>query len=380
MLPTCEPEEVGLSSERLQRAFSLLQRWTEDGTLPGATALVARHGKIAGRYYTGWARIEPQPVPIQPDTIFAVASVTKPFTATGLMLLVERGLVSLDQPVRTLLPEFAGPSRDRITLRHFLTHTSGLPEYAPNNEEIRRRHLGLEAFVEAYCQGEPLFEPGTRHSYSNYGFGLTGEIISRVSGRGYHQFIQEEILSPLGMKDSYLQPPEEVWERIAWVWAPNEPHTDYERYNSPYFRRLGIPWGGLYTTPEDLAVFAHLFLTEGRSAEGKIISVATAREMARDQLRGIPGGISSSSESWRSASWGIGWDVKGLKCPHSTGQLTSPQTFSHSGSAGSLLWADPATDVICVLIANRTLESGWTTNEMPRQALFSNAVAASVID
>ena len=380
MLPTCSPKEVGISEERLQRAFALLQKWTEDGTLPGATALVARHGRIAGRFYTGWARMEPKPEPVTRDTIFAVASITKPFTATGLMLLVERGLVSLDQPVRTVLPEFVGPSRDGITLRHFLTHTSGLPEYAPNNQEIRRQHLGLDAFVEAYCQGEPLFEPGTRHSYSNYGFGLTGEIIGRLSGRSYHQFIHEEILAPLGMKDSYMQPPEEVWDRIAWVWAPNEPHTDYERYNSPYFRRLGIPWGCLYTTPEDLALFAQMFLTAGKSAAGKIISPATAREMTRDQLRGIPGGIESSAESWRAASWGLGWDVKGHKAPHSTGQLTSPQTFGHGGSAGSMIWADPVTGVICVLIANRTLESGWTTAEMPRQALFSNAVCAAVVD
>ncbi|HEX2988245.1 MAG TPA: serine hydrolase [Chloroflexota bacterium] len=210
--------------------------------------------------------------------------------------------------------------------------------------------------------------------------GLTGEIISRLSGRGYHQFMHEEILEPLGMRDSYMLPPEEVWERIATVWAPNEPHTDYERYNSPYFRKLGIPWGCLYTTPEDLALFGQMFLTEGRSVGGRIISPATAREMTRDQLRGVPGGIASSSERWEEASWGLGWDVKGNKAPHSTGALTSPRTFSHGGSAGSLMWCDPVTDVICVLIANRTLESDWTTLCEPRQALFSNAVAAAVVD
>ncbi|HEX2988246.1 MAG TPA: serine hydrolase domain-containing protein [Chloroflexota bacterium] len=174
MLPTCKPEEVGLSPVRLERAFDLLRGWTDDGTLPGVTALVARRGKLAGRFFASWASREPSPKPVEADTIFAVASITKPFTATGLMLLVERGLVSLDQPVYTVLPEFAGPTRDGITLRHFLTHTSGLPEYAPNNEEIRRRHLGLDAFVEVYCQGEPTFEPGSRHSYSNYGYRADG--------------------------------------------------------------------------------------------------------------------------------------------------------------------------------------------------------------
>ena len=123
------------------------------------------------------------------------------------MQLVERGLLSIDQPVRELIPEFAGPGKENITLRHFLTHTSGLPEYAEDNEEIRRQQRGLDAFVRSYCRGRLLFPPGSQWSYSNYGFGLAGEIVARFGGRGYHEFVAEEILAPLGMRDSYLQPP-----------------------------------------------------------------------------------------------------------------------------------------------------------------------------
>ena len=380
MLPIGKPEDVGMDKAQLQQAFGLLRSWVEDGTLPGATALVARRGVVVGRCWFGDAVREPERRPIGPDTLFAVASVTKPFTATAVMQLAERGVLSIDQPVQQLLPEFAGPGKEGITLRHFLTHTSGLPEYADDNQEIRRRHLGLDAFVRSYCRGTPLFPPGTQWSYSNYGFGLAGEIIARLGGRGYHQFVAEEILTPLGMHDSSLQPLESIWGRIAWVWLPDEPHTDHERYNSPYFRRLGIPWGGLYTTPEDLAVFAQAFLEHGGTQGRRIVSPATAREMTRNQLGEAVGEAPSPGRACRSASWGLGWDVRGAKAPHNSGALSSPATFGHTGSSGSMLWVDPALELLCVMIGTRSAESGWADGPTPRRALFSNAVVAAVVD
>ena len=379
MLPAGTPEDVGMDSGRLQRAFHLLQGWVEDGTLPGASALVARRGVVVGRCWFGDAIREPARRPITSDTLFAVASVTKPFTATAIMQLAERGTLSIDQPVRELLPEFAGPGKENITLRHFLTHTSGLPEYAEDNEELRQQQRGLDAFVRSYCRGRLLFPAGSQWSYSNFGFGLAGEIIARFSHRGYHEFVTEEILTPLAMRDSYLRPPESVWDRIAWVWLPTEPHTAHERYNSPYFRRLGIPWGGLYTTPEDLAVFAQTVLQGGAHGGRRILGAATAREMTRNQLSESIRDTSGVAR-WRTASWGIGWDVKGNKVPHHSGALTSPATFGHTGSSGSMLWVDPALELVCVMIGTRSAESGWVDAPVPRRALFSNAVAAAVSD
>ena len=379
MLPMGKPEDVGVDPARLNRAFTLLKAWVEDGTLPGVTALVARRGVVVGRFRFGDAAREPERRPIGPDTLFAVASVTKPFTATAIMQLAERGLLSIDQPVRELIPEFAGPGKENITLRHFLTHTSGLPEYAEDNEEIRQQQRGLDAFVRSYCRGRLLFPSGSQWSYSNYGFGLAGEIIARFSGRGYHEFVTEEILAPLGMRDSYLRPPQSVWDRIAWVWLPDEPHTAHERYNSSYFRRLGIPWGGLYTTPGDLAVFAQTFLQGGAHGGRRILGAATAREMTRNQLSESIRDTSGVAR-WRTASWGIGWDVKGNKAPHHSGALTSPVTFGHTGSSGSMLWADPALDLVCVMIGTRSADSGWVDGPVPRRVLFSNAVVAAVCD
>ncbi len=376
MLPVGKPEEVGMDGSRLERAFDLLRQWVKDGTIPGAAALVARRGVIVGRCWYGNAAQNPALAPIGPETLFAVASITKPFTATAIMQLVERGLLSIDQPVRDLLPEFSGPGTETVTLRHFLTHTSGLPEYCPDNEEIRRNHLGLDAFVRSYCRGVPTTAPGASWSYSNYGFGLAGEIVSRLTEHGYHAFVAQEILAPLAMSSTFLQPPEAEWGRIAWVWLPGEAATDYQRYNSAYFRQIGIPWGGLYTTPEDLAVFAQAFLQGGAYLGRRILSPVTVREMTRNQLV-QPRQLPAVAESWSAASWGLGWDVKGSKARHNSGSLTSPRTFGHTGSSGSMLWVAPDLELICVMIGTRLAESGWVD---PRRALFSNAVVCSVAD
>jgi CubicO group peptidase (beta-lactamase class C family) len=381
MLPSADPESVGVSSARLERAFDFARGWVADGTLPAVTALVARRGVVVGRAWAGTMSREPGAPPVGADTLFPVASVTKPFTATAITLLAERGVLSIDQPVLDFIPEFVGdgdPRFARITLRHFLTHTSGLPEYTEENESIRRRHLGLDAFVRAYCQGSLLFDPGTRYSYSNFGYGLLGEIVARASGRGYHEFVAGEILAPTGMKDSYLQPPTDVWPRIADCWLLGEPHTDYERYNSAYFRQLGIPWGGLYTTPDDLAAFGQLFLDGGKAGGESVLAPAIVREMTRDQLDDVPGAKTSLGEEIPAASRGLGWDVKGKKVRTCMGELTALTTFGHTGSSGAMLWVDPTLDLTCVLIGTRTLESGWAMGDWPRQALFSNAVAAAV--
>jgi beta-lactamase class C len=386
MLLNCVPEEVGVSPKRLERAFALLKGWVDDGTAPGVSALVARRGRVVGRFFGGFARLENTPSAVGRDTIFAVASVTKPVTAAALMLLVERGSVSLDQPVQSIIPEFSGPGKEGITVRQLAVHTSGLPERLPDNEELRLRLAGLDDFVRGFCRGEPMFPPGSRFSYSNYGYGLMGEIIRRIGGRSYADFVQEELLRPLGMKDSFLKPPEPLWERIAFVHQLPDSPSDHQHYNSAYSRRMGPPWSGLYTTPEDIAVFGQYFLDGGKSGGGTILSPAATRVMTRDHAGGVPGGFPSDPFQrqstdpflWRSVSWGIGFDVKGMKTPHYFGELTSPAAFGHIGATGSMFWVDPETGLLCVLFVNRALDSGWSREAAPRQALFSNAVAASV--
>ncbi|HEX2186886.1 MAG TPA: serine hydrolase domain-containing protein, partial [Chloroflexota bacterium] len=213
----------------------------------------------------------------------------------------------------------------------------------------------------------------------------------------FHPFVQREILSRLGMEHTSLLPPEEWDGRIAWVERTGQEGLDWEAANSRYYRSLGIPWGGMFSTPRELVRFVDLFLPAAggrlrvgaRAGDGqRLVSPATARVMTSVQFA-PPDAPADLAPELRDAAartpplpaveWGIGWEVKGTKRPHRSGELTSAGTFAHAGATGTMVWADPRTDTVCVLLTNRTLVSGWTT-ERPRQALFSNAVMAAVLE
>jgi beta-lactamase class C len=217
----------------------------------------------------------------------------------------------------------------------------------------------------------------------------------------YHALVHDRILHPLGMRDSALRAPSEWDERTAWVERSGQEGTDYEAANSRYYRELGIPWGGLFSTPRDLVRFADVFLPacggrqrvgleaaqQGTAAAPRIVSAATAALMTQaqwsppDAPADVAVGLRDAAApklSRGAVPWGIGWDVKGAKRGHTSGDLTSPQTFGHTGATGTMVWADPAVDVVCVLLTNRTAASGWNA-DAPRRALFSNAVMAAVL-
>jgi beta-lactamase class C len=406
--------EAGFDPHLLRRAFGLVERWVGQDVLPGAAALVARGGRIAGEAYLGLAaRAEQRPA--DADTVWGLASITKPFTATAVMLMVERGLCSLDEPLADLLPEFldapATPfDRRAVTLRHALAHTSGLPGFSAENFALRRAHEPLETFVASFMRQPLLFAPGTLHYYSNCGILMAAEAVGRALAGTlrqhvatpavgqYHTVVQQHILAPLGMTASSLRPPAEWAGRIARVEQTGQEGKDWEVANSAYYRSLGIPWGGLFSRPRDLVRFADCFLpaaagrqridhTDAVLPGARIVSPATARAMTTIQFAPPDAPADLAPElrdgtppaSPRPAvAWGIGWEIKGTKRPHPSGELTSTATYGHLGSTGTMVWADPATEVVCILLTNRTLASGWT-DERPRQALFSNAVMAAAV-
>ena len=406
--------EASLDPAGLRRAFGLLESWIDEGVLPGAAAIVTRGGRVAGEAYLGVAnRAKEQPV--TSDTIWSLASITKPFTATAVMILVERGMLSLDDPLYRLVPEFLGApatafDRRLVTPRHVLAHCSGLPGFSPDNNALRKEHRPLEDFVRSFGRQPLFFAPGAFHLYSNPGILMAAEVVGRavagalgaeaeepLVGR-YHRFVEEEILAPLGMTLSALHPPAAWDNRIARVERTGQEGLDWEGANSSYYRSLGIPWGGMFSRPRDLVRFVDLFLpaASGRQRVGldpegavdapRIVSPATAREMISIQFA-PPDAPVHLAPNLRDAAartpplpaveWGIGWEVKGTKRPHSSGELTSAATYIHRGATGTMVWADPRVDLACVLLTNRTLVSGWTT-ERPRQAMFSNAVMAAV--
>jgi CubicO group peptidase (beta-lactamase class C family) len=405
--------EAGLDPVALRRAFELLVGWVEAGIIPGAAAVVTRGGLVAGEAYVGTAQ-RARGRPVDSGTVWSLASITKPFTAAAVMLQVEQGVLTLDEPLYRLLPELlAAPAtpfdRRAITLRHVLAHCSGLPGFSEDNLALRKAHRPLEDFVRSFARQPLLFAPGAAHYYSNVGILMAAEVVGRsLAGtlgrevstpevRRLHPFVRERILAPLGMASSGFCPPAEWDDRIAWVEGTGQEGLDWEMANSAYYRQLGIPWGGVFSTARDLARFVDVFLPKagGRRRVGlapgeasvRVVSSATARAMVAVQFA-PPDAPADLAPELRDAAprvpplpaveWGIGWEVKGTKRGHFSGDLTSPAAYGHLGASGTMAWADPETDVACVLLTNRTLVSGWT-RERPRQAMFGNAVMAAVL-
>jgi len=359
------PDSLGLSAERLAAADAVLKRSVQDGVITGAAAAVFRQGRRAHLAAFGRRAKGEASAPSLPDTIFLVASLTKPVVCAGAMLLVQDGLLTLDQPVAPLLKGFGKKGKDRITVRHLFTHTSGLPDQLPENPELRQRRAPIEDFVQAVFSVEPLFPAGSRISYQSMGILMLAEIVQRLSGQRLRDFLKERLFRPLSMDDTTLGLPISGMERTALVGDPAESQygtsdSDWG-WNSPYWRDFGAPWGGLHSTVADLGrLLCHML----GDLPGPL-SAATQRAMVRDQTTPMAGLAPEDKATHR---WGLGWAL-GLS---QFGDLTDPDTFGHIGATGTVFWADPTTHLACVLLTN---EPGRNDYLFPR---YSNAVAGAV--
>jgi beta-lactamase class C len=372
--------------DRIERALGAVQEWVTEGAVNGAGAAVWLNDGIVAERYAG----EAQPgIPVDESTLFALASVTKPVTAAAVMSLVDEGALGLDESVGRLVPEFAsGPGsgaegvdaalegqRRLVTVRQLLAHTAGLPEdLAPGSLRYLDKD-DVATITDAMCRLPLRTAPGTEHLYSNAGFATLGRVVERVSGGDFWDEVQVRVLDRLGLRDVVARPGGLLEPRIAMVADTHHAGTDAEPYNSDYWRGLGLPWGGLFGTPRDLVRFAGAFLDDGPRALSRAATLATTA----DQVLGLRGGVQSMRTVWNPAFWGLGWEVKGTKRRHWTGELTSPRTFCHFGAAGTLVWADPEWQVAVAVFANRTTQHLWPFIPA-RWARLSNAVIAAVSD
>ncbi|MGH2562229.1 MAG: serine hydrolase domain-containing protein, partial [Thermomicrobiales bacterium] len=194
-----------------------------------------------------------------------------------------------------------------------------------------------------------------------------------ISGREIWDVAWDRIFEPIALYNVVARPGPALDGRIAHVADTARPGTDVESYNSVYWRSLGIPWGGLYGSVRDVVRFAGSFLPGG----SPFLSAASVRAMTSDQVRGVPGGVGSLKLRWPRAYWGLGWEVKGTKTRHWTGELTSPKTFCHFGAAGTLVWSDPERNVALAVFGNRMTVHRWPFVPA-RWAQLSNAVVSAV--
>jgi CubicO group peptidase (beta-lactamase class C family) len=357
-LTLAEPVDLGLNRERLLRLEARMSAAASAGEAPGISIAVAREGRAAV-LCAGRTGHEANASPVDPQTVFLVASVTKPVVATAAMVLVERGQLALDQPVVEILPEFGENGKGGVKIRHLLTHTSGLPDMLPENQQLREQHAPLSEFVRRVC-GLPLdFSPGTRIQYQSMGSATLGAIIERLDGRPLPQFLKEEFFVPLGMEASCLGLEPRLAARLASsdLSIPGTGSdvggrdTDWG-WNSDYWRGFGAPWGGMFATPLDLCRFLQMFAAGGAWGDRQILSSATVETMTHchtDLLPDLP-----ESES-RRQTWGLGWRLHYGPSDFPFGDLLTLGSYGHTGATGTMVWHDPGSDLSAAIFTNRPL-------------------------
>lgn len=366
MLKPGKPEQVGMSTTRLELVNQILAEETRSGRVTAASVLVARRGVIVLRGGWGTLTSDATSPKAGPETVYILASISKPVTVTALMLLVERGQVSLMDPVQKYVPEFRGPGREKVRVRDLLTHTSGLPDMLPENIELRRANAPLTEFVKGAMATPLQFEPRTSFSYSSMGTLLAATIVERVAGMPLAEFQKRELFEPLKMKRSSLGLGERPLSQTALIQGDSfaETEKDLERYggNSLYLRQLGHPWGGMHSTVDDLGIFLQMFLNEGVYDGKRILGRATVQAMIADQNEQV------------GRPWGLGWGLRRSSEWNAFGDLSSDETFGHSGASGTVAWADPQRELLCVILTTRP----WRQDQGFLLRRIANVVQAAI--
>ncbi len=373
-LPEAEPEAVGMSGSQLAQLDQVMAAALENRDFPGAVILVGREGKVVFRKAYGASQWVPDLRPMRVDMLFDMASITKSVaTATAVMLLLEQGRLRLWDKVSDFIPGFQ-PFRDEegkkgedIRIWHLLTHTSGLLPFL-RNEEIEKA-IGipctLEAMVSHIADLDKLFSAGEEFLYSDLDFIILGFIIESVSGNPLEDFCRDHIFAPLKMEHTLFNPPEKLRTRCV----PTEVEEGVLLrgvVHDPRARLLGGAAGhaGLFSTADDLTVFAQMLLNRGEFAGVRILS---------------PLSVDRMTEVYSQAAFagrGLGWD---LDSGFSTngGDLFGPASYGHTGYTGTSLWIDPETRTFVIFLTNR-VHPDDTGDAATWRSRVANVVAAAI--
>lgn len=363
--------DAGFEPTRVERIYTFLTTAVVEGHIPGAALQLGRAGRFLAPRAFGQMGPSPNAPPTQPDTIFLTASVTKPVTVTAVMLLVERGALLLDDPVYTILPEFGNQGKEAVTVRHLMTHSSGLPDMLPNNIALRQAHAPLTEFYRQICELPLDFAPGTQLQYQSCGTATLAMIAERITGIALPAFLHQEFFAPLGMKDTALGVQQLPHDRIAHVHVGADMLGTDWGWNTPYWWNLGVPWGGMFSTVRDMARFCQMFLNGGELEGVRVLSPATVAAMTTDQTSAnsnIPAAVRAQQ------AWGLGWRLMPTSTWFYSGNLLAPGSYGHGGATGTVVWVDPVREVVCTLFTN---EPAVQSERLLGRV--SNLVAAAVV-
>ncbi|HEX3150653.1 MAG TPA: serine hydrolase domain-containing protein [Gemmataceae bacterium] len=364
-----------------------MQKFVDANDLAGAVTVVGRGDGFTHETVVGHRDLAAKD-PMRRDTLFRIASMTKPITAVGIMILVDEGKVNPDDDVAKYLPEFTGQllvaerGKDLLTLkrparpvkvRDLLTHTAGLAPYPPGVDDVYAKRNRTLAETTMAAALRPLeFEPGSKWAYSNPGIDTLGRIIEVVSGQSYPTFLKERVFDPLGMTDTLFYPTSEHLKRLAMTYGKDKDGHLVATGNSliglPPHPRHPIPAGGLISCAGDLSKLYLMMLHKGELNGKRILSEKSVAEMTKTQTGDIKTGFTEGM------SYGFGFAV--VKEPKGVTAMLSPGAFGHGGAFGTQGWIDPHKDLFVILLIQRTGLPNSDASPM-RQALQELAVTAA---
>ena len=349
-----------LRTEQLAPISAIVKKEIRKGRIPGAVVLIGNRNKVLYRKAFGNKAIKPKKSPMAENTIFDLASLTKVIaTTTAVMQLVENGKLQLEKPVAKYWPEFKANGKDQITVLELLTHYSGLRPDLDLKPELR----GYDAALEMIIEEKPLSPPGAGFVYSDINFEILGELVRRVSGMPLDAYCSEHIFGPLGMKDTSFSPALSQRKRIA--------PTQYRSGNSgellqgevhdPACRRMGGVAGhaGLFSTADDLSIFARMLLSGGSFAGVKILDPHMVEQMTVP--RSPPG---------KTPLRGLGWNISSPFASNRD-ELFSAGSYGHKGFTGTMMWIDPVTEIYIIILTNRVHPRGKGDADPLRKDIIS---------
>ena len=336
-----------VAADRWEAARAVLQQAVASGQVRSAVWYVATpQFRQTEAFGTG----------VTADAMFLLGSISKPICCLPLLRLIDQGQLGVEDRVTRYLPEFAGPGRDQVTVRHLLTHVSGLPDQVEENLALRRGQAPLAEFVSHACRAPLQFAPGSKYSYSSMGILLAVEVARRLTGREIPDLVQGEVFDRLGMRRSAqglgrFRMSDFVsmqTENAAPEAGGGDPAARDWDWNSRYWRSLGAPWGGTHASAGDLGRWLEEFLVPS----GAVLSERMLHETERNQN---PAGL---------APRGYGFGVVRAGSPG-----CSDATFGHTGSTGTLAWADPRSQAVCVVLTSLPAQG---VNPHPRDVVATH--------
>lgn len=361
-LSKVDAEEVGMRSDLLNLIDHVVADEIEQGQMAGCVVAVGRRGKLAFLRAYGHRQLEPTQEKMEVDTVFDMASITKPVaTATSIMMLWQQDKLKLTDRLSKHIPEFANNGKDEITILQLLTHQAGL---IPDNALSDYQDGEDLAFKRIYSL-KTIEMPGKKFIYSDVGFILLAELVRRKSGMNVHEFTQQNLFQPLGMSDTGYLPSEANQARCATNdqregrWVKGVVHD-------PRALALGGVAGhaGVFSTAEDIAVYAQMLLNGGKYDGREIMFPGTIQVMTQ----GYPVSV---------GKFGLGWDKQTVYSSNRGTNLSS-QAFGHGGFTGTVLWIDPELDMFYVVLCNRLHPDGkGAVNKMAGRI---GTIAAAAID